>query len=81
MISRFDPDSALFNDLALFKEKEGKDSILLNMTFKENFPFEPPFCRVISPVVSGGYVLAGGAICMELLTKQVDEFWIGIDLS
>lgn len=66
----FDPDSALYNDLALFKEKEGKDSILLNMTFKENFPFEPPFCRVISPVVSGGYVLAGGAICMELLTKQ-----------
>ena len=70
-ISSFDPDSALYNDLALFKEKEGKDSILLNMTFKENFPFEPPFCRVISPVVSGGYVLAGGAICMELLTKQV----------
>ena len=68
---RFDPDSALYNDLALFKEKEGKDSILLNMTFKENFPFEPPFCRVIAPVVSGGYVLAGGAICMELLTKQV----------
>jgi len=66
----FDPDSALHNDLALLKEKEGKDSILLNMTYKENFPFEPPFCRVISPVVSGGYVLAGGAICMELLTKQ-----------
>ena len=73
MVSRFDPDSALYNDLALFKEKEGKDSILLNMTFKENFPFEPPFCRVISPVVSGGYVLAGGAICMELLTKQVRD--------
>lgn len=29
-----DPDSPLHNDLVLLKEKEGKDSILLNMTFK-----------------------------------------------
>ena len=29
-----DPDSPLHNDLILLKEKEGKDSILLNMTFK-----------------------------------------------
>lgn len=26
--------------------------------------------RVVHPVISGGYVLVGGAICMELLTKQ-----------
>lgn len=39
--------------------------------FQESFPFDPPFVRVISPVISGGYVLGGGAICMELLTKQV----------
>jgi len=25
---------------------------------------------VIQPVISGGYVLGGGAICMELLTKH-----------
>ena len=37
---------------------------------QESFPFDPPFVRVINPVVSGGYVLGGGAICMELLTKQ-----------
>jgi hypothetical protein len=29
-----DPDSPLHNDLVLLKEKEGTDSILLNMTFK-----------------------------------------------
>lgn len=29
-----DPDSPLHNDLVLLKEKEGKDSILLNMLFK-----------------------------------------------
>lgn len=65
-----DPDSPLHNDLILLKEKEGKDSILLNMLFKETYPFEPPFVRVVHPIISGGYVLMGGAICMELLTKQ-----------
>lgn len=29
-----DPDSPLHKDLVLLKEKEGKDSILLNMMFK-----------------------------------------------
>ncbi|CAO1384454.1 unnamed protein product [Diamesa hyperborea] len=65
-----DPDSPLYNDLVLLKEKEGKDSILLNIIFKETYPFEPPFVRVVHPIISGGYVLLGGAICMELLTKQ-----------
>lgn len=65
-----DPESPLHADLAVLKEKEGKDSILLNVIFKESYPFEPPFVRVVYPVISGGYVLIGGAICMELLTKQ-----------
>ena len=66
-----DPDSQLHNDLQVLKEKEGKDFILLNILFKEAFPFEPPFVRVVHPSITGGYVLGGGAICMELLTKQV----------
>ncbi|CAG9822611.1 unnamed protein product, partial [Phaedon cochleariae] len=65
-----DPDSPLSHDLQALKEKEGKDAILLNMLFKDTYPFEPPFVRVVHPVISGGYVLVGGAICMELLTKQ-----------
>ncbi|XP_055637599.1 ubiquitin-conjugating enzyme E2 Q2 isoform X2 [Toxorhynchites rutilus septentrionalis] len=65
-----DPDSPLHNDLVLLKEMEDKDYILLNIMFKETYPFEPPFVRVVHPVISGGYVLVGGAICMELLTKQ-----------
>lgn len=31
---RVDKDSALYNDMQVFKEKEGKDHILLNFTFK-----------------------------------------------
>ncbi|CAN8005277.1 unnamed protein product, partial [Ixodes hexagonus] len=65
-----DPDSPLHSDMTLLKEKEGKDHILLNILFKENYPFEPPFIRVVNPMISGGYVLGGGAICMELLTRQ-----------
>ena len=37
---------------------------------QDSFPFEPPFVRVVRPIINGGYVLGGGAICMELLTKQ-----------
>uniref|UniRef100_A0A8C5ELN4 E2 ubiquitin-conjugating enzyme n=1 Tax=Gouania willdenowi TaxID=441366 RepID=A0A8C5ELN4_GOUWI len=65
-----DPDSSLHSDLQVLKEKEGMDYILLNFSYKDNFPFDPPFVRVLSPVLSGGYVLGGGALCMELLTKQ-----------
>lgn len=65
-----DSDSKLHEDLQQLREKEGRDYILLNLLFKENYPFEPVFVRVVSPCLSGGYVLSGGAICMELLTKQ-----------
>jgi ubiquitin-conjugating enzyme E2 Q len=47
--------------------------ILLNMTFPENFPFAPPFVRVVAPIVEGGYVLDGGALCLELLTPNVSQ--------
>lgn len=51
-----DPDSPLHNDLVLLKEKEGKDSILLNIMFKETYPFEPPFVRVVHPIISGNAI-------------------------
>ncbi|XP_078711019.1 ubiquitin-conjugating enzyme E2 Q2-like isoform X2 [Lampetra fluviatilis] len=69
-ILKVDPDSALHSDLQVMKEKEGKCHISMNFSFKDNFPFDPPFVRVVSPILTGGYVLGGGAICMELLTKQ-----------
>jgi len=69
-IMKVDPDSLLHADLHVLKEKEGCDGIILNFTFKVTFPFEPPFVRVVRPIINGGYVLGGGAICMELLTTQ-----------
>ena len=69
--SRVDPESPLFADITKLKEVEGLDHILLHIVFDDKFPYSPPFVRVVKPVISGGYVLAGGAICMELLTPQV----------
>jgi ubiquitin-conjugating enzyme E2 Q len=69
-IGRVDPDSPLAADLATLREREGKDHILLSFMFKDTFPFDPPFVRMVHPVLSGGYVLDGGALCMELMTPQ-----------
>ena len=70
-IGRVDPDSPLATDLTTLREREGKDHILLSFMFKDSFPFDPPFVRMVHPVLSGGYVLDGGALCMELMTPQV----------
>lgn len=69
-INKVDPDSTLHKDMVQLKKEEGIDYILLNITFTDRFPFDPPFVRVVHPVITAGYVLSGGAICMELLTQQ-----------
>lgn len=67
---KVDPDSALYSDLVTLATEHKQDHILFHFLFNENFPCDPPFVRLVSPTVSNGYVLGGGAICMELLTKQ-----------
>uniref|UniRef100_UPI00398F53ED ubiquitin-conjugating enzyme E2Q-like protein 1 n=1 Tax=Pristiophorus japonicus TaxID=55135 RepID=UPI00398F53ED len=61
-----DRDSALWGDM----RDTATEFILVNLTFPETFPFSPPFMRVLSPTIEDGFVLDGGAICMELLTPQ-----------
>jgi len=63
---KVDPDSQLASDLNRLEKKQ----IDLSIRFSPDYPFSPPFIRVIAPVINGGYVLSGGAICMELLTNQ-----------
>lgn len=69
ILKSVDPDSPLHMDLLLLKEKENTLGIQLNILFQDNYPFEPPFVRVVYPFIMGGYVITGGAICMELLTN------------
>lgn len=63
----FDPDSNLAKDMQVL----GFEHIELEMTFPDQYPFEPPFVRVVRPRFKRqtGFVM-NGALCMELLTKD-----------
>ncbi|KAL5279120.1 UBE2QL1 family protein [Megaselia abdita] len=61
-----DPDSPLAEDMVELNIPH----ILLHLVFPENFPFAPPFMRVVEPRIEKGFVMEGGAICMELLTPR-----------
>ncbi|RMZ76431.1 hypothetical protein DV737_g4803, partial [Chaetothyriales sp. CBS 132003] len=61
--------------LAKDMKRAGIVSIVLEMRFTNQFPFSPPFIRVVKPrflpfsAVGGGHVTQGGASCMEFLTN------------
>ncbi len=62
--------------LAQDMKSAGVKSIVLELRFGADFPFSPPFVRVVRPRFlpflegGGGHVTAGGAMCMELLTSS-----------
>lgn len=68
----FDPELPL----AIEMKKAGVTSIVLEVRFGRDYPFSPPFVRVIRPRFlpfssgGGGHITIGGAICMELLTAS-----------
>lgn len=50
----------------------GIPGIELEITFPEGYPIEPPFPRVVYPRFKSltGHITAGGAICMQAISKQ-----------
>jgi len=62
---QFDEDSNLAKDMKVL----GLENIELEMSFPDQYPFEPPFVRVTRPRFKRqtGFVM-NGALCMELLT-------------
>eukprot|EP00545_Synedropsis_sp_CCMP1620_P012089 CAMPEP_0119009338 /NCGR_PEP_ID=MMETSP1176-20130426/4301_1 /TAXON_ID=265551 /ORGANISM="Synedropsis recta cf, Strain CCMP1620" /LENGTH=346 /DNA_ID=CAMNT_0006961835 /DNA_START=152 /DNA_END=1192 /DNA_ORIENTATION=- len=64
---QFDEDSNLQKDLICC----GMDHVELEMAFPDQYPFEPPFVRLVRPKFKkqSGFVM-NGALCMELLTKD-----------
>lgn len=63
----FDQDSNLAKDMQVL----GITHIELEMKFPDQYPFEPPFVRVVKPRFKRqtGFVM-NGALCMELLTND-----------
>lgn len=62
------PPSEIKNDM----EKFGVPYIEMEITFPDNFPFNPPFVRIISPRFKKltGHITSFGALCMEVLTSK-----------
>jgi len=66
----FDFEGPLEEDMKQYSAQSGKNYITLSMKFSADYPFKPPFIRVVEPRFQfrTGHVTLGGAICMELLT-------------
>jgi ubiquitin-conjugating enzyme E2 Q len=68
----FDPTLPLAKDM----KTAGVTSVVLELRFGPDYPYSPPFVRVVRPRFlpfiegGGGHVTAGGAMCMELLTSS-----------
>lgn len=68
----FDSELPLAQDM----KAQSVTSIVVELRFSTNYPFSPPFVRVIRPRFvpftqgGGGHVTGGGAMCMELLTSS-----------
>lgn len=61
-------DEPLYQDMQKFNIKE----IHLEVKFPPNYPFSPPFIRIISPRFKylTGHVTQAGSLCMEILTDK-----------
>uniref|UniRef100_A0A6G1SAC7 Ubiquitin-conjugating enzyme E2 Q2 n=1 Tax=Aceria tosichella TaxID=561515 RepID=A0A6G1SAC7_9ACAR len=69
---KVDPDSRLDKDLKRLRAEGEKDYIILHLLYPENYPFSPPFVRVVYPHMYSvnQFILTGGVICTELLTEN-----------
>uniref|UniRef100_H2YEH1 UBC core domain-containing protein n=1 Tax=Ciona savignyi TaxID=51511 RepID=H2YEH1_CIOSA len=63
---KFDESSHLWRSMV----DHGVDFIHFRVSFPSDFPFSPPFVRLVSPYIENGFVMNGGAICLEVLTAQ-----------
>ena len=70
-INKFDDKYALSQDMIKYNIEE----IELEVRFPDNYPFSPPFIRVVSPrfMHLTGHITTGGSICQEILT---DKHWL-----
>jgi ubiquitin-conjugating enzyme E2 Q len=70
--TNFGSDTDLGRDLQRHKKSYGTDNVELEVKFPNDFPWSPPFIRVVKPrfAYRTGHVTVGGSICMEMLTRS-----------
>ena len=70
----FEKGTQLEKDMQAVAKRTGKAAVEMRMTFPKEYPFKPPFIRVVRPrfVFRTGRITVGGSICTQLLT---DEGW------
>lgn len=68
-------DTASMKMLCHLRDFEGCKLIMFCWSSpQDNFPFDPPFVRVVSPVLSGGWVhSAGGRCCFTISSTSVNR--------
>ena len=69
----YDADKSEKDQCGLYQDMIHRhiETIEFEITLPSNYPFEPPFIRILQPRLQfrTGHVTMGGSICMELLTK------------
>lgn len=68
----FPSDTLLFKDMKMM----GFPEVVLRAEFPEDYPFSPPFIRVLSPRFERwtGHVTYGGSLCAEFLTLTASKY-------
>lgn len=63
---KLDETSSLWRSM----QDYGIDCVKFRISFPSDYPISPPFVRLVSPYIDNGFVMNGGAICLEILTPQ-----------
>lgn len=72
-INKFEVNKSLKSDFQEYAKKYNRPmEMVFEMRFDSNYPFTPPFLRVIRPrfAFRTGHITLGGSICMQSITRS-----------
>jgi ubiquitin-protein ligase len=68
----YDPDKSAKEQQLIYKQLKEANIKFINFEVRFNeYPLKPPFVRVIEPVLTGGNVMEGGNICIDLFGTKL----------
>jgi ubiquitin-conjugating enzyme E2 Q len=68
ILTNFDKDTKIYKEL----EKYSIEQVEMEMTIPKEYPFKPPFLRIVIPRFMSwqGFITDGGSFCVNLLTHK-----------